>query len=245
VSSAPEALARARAALARRDVQVLFEDNHLLVLDKPTGLLSQGGQPGTTNLVEIVGAYRQAAEGKPGPGFVGLVHRLDQGASGVMVLAKTSKAAERLSRLLRERSDEIRKEYVAWVAGRPEAEGGTQSDLLLREGGRARRALVGEPGAKEARLTWRVEGRGPDAARVAVRILTGVRHQIRCQMALLGHPLLGDRRYGGPASSRLALHARRLSFPHPIGAEPLAFEAPVPAALRALDRALGIAPALP
>jgi 23S rRNA pseudouridine1911/1915/1917 synthase len=235
---------RARAAIERRGIRILAEDNHLLVLAKPAGLLSQGGPSGETSLVELVEAYRREAEGKSGRAFVGLVHRLDRNTSGVIVVAKTSKAAARLSRCFRERAAELEKTYLAWVVGRPVSDEGDLALRLAREGRVTRPASEGDEGAREARLSYRVEARSSAASRVRVRLDTGLPHQIRAQLAAAGHPLLGDPKYGGPPGPRLALHALSLAFPHPVGDAPLRFAAPVPSDLLALDRRLLLSPPL-
>ena len=131
----PAHVAAARRRLKRAGVEVLLEDNHLLVVNKPAGLLSQGGPRGETSLVELLEAYRREAEAKAGAAFVGLVHRLDRNVSGVVATAKTSKAASRLARLFRERDAALAKDYLAWVVGTPTAPGGELRSRLLREGG--------------------------------------------------------------------------------------------------------------
>jgi 23S rRNA pseudouridine1911/1915/1917 synthase len=240
-ASAPE-IEAARAWLADAGVLVLLEDNHLLALSKPPGLLAQGGPAGATSLVDLVGEYRRRAERKPAAGFVGLVHRLDRNASGAMVVAKTSKAAARLAALFRERSPALAKEYLAWVVGIPDPPRQALAHRLAREGRVTRAARPDEPDAREARLSFALEGRGPRAARLRVRLETGLPHQIRCQLALVGHPLHGDPRYGGPRASRLALHAARLAFPHPVGGDAVEVVAPVPPDLRRLDADLRVEP---
>jgi 23S rRNA pseudouridine1911/1915/1917 synthase len=234
----------ARASLAGSGVAVLLEDNHLLVVSKPAGLLSQGGPGAEASLVDVLGAYRRAAEGKPGAAFVGLVHRLDRNVSGVLVVAKTSKAAARLSALFRERDAGLAKTYLAWVAGVPAAAAGEAQDRLARADGVTRATDDDEEPARDAHLAWEVVGRGGTTARLQVRLHTGVTHQIRAQLAALGHPILGDTKYGGPAGRRPALHALRLAFPHPVGGAPVVAEAPVPPDLVLLDRRLGLRPSV-
>jgi 23S rRNA pseudouridine1911/1915/1917 synthase len=240
----PARVGTARAGLAREGVEVLLEDNHLLVVNKPAGLLSQGDASGERSLVDLLAAYRGAAEAKEGPGYVGLVHRLDRNVSGVLVTAKTSKAAARLSAALRTRDERLVKEYAAWVRGVPSAASGTLEARLARQGRTTRVLAEGddaEDGA-EARLTWTLVGRGADAARLLVRLETGVTHQIRAQLAQAGHALIGDVKYGGPPGPRVALHALRVSFPHPVGGAPVVVAAPLPRELLDLERRLGIVP---
>lgn len=255
----PDRAARARRGLARAGVTVLHEDNHLLVVVKPAGLLSQGGPAGQASLVEAVSAYRREAEGKPGAAFVGLVHRLDRNVSGVLVVAKTTKAASRLSALFRDRDAALRKTYLAWVAGVPREARGEARDRLERSGGVTRPVGGGGDGGgaggdeglgagetegqgRLAWLGWERDGAGPDAARLRVTLHSGATHQIRAQLAARGHPLQGDLKYGGPPGPRPALHAWQLAFPHPVGGGLVAFTAPVPPDLLRLDRRLGLRP---
>ena len=240
MTSAPEPRRRDAAnRLARHGVEVLFEDNHVLCVSKPAGLLSQGGPRGEASLPDLVAAYRREAEGKAGRAFVGLVHRLDRNVSGALVLAKTTKAASRLAATFRGREGLV-KSYLAWVGGVPEPRAGALVDRLARAGGMTHV----DAGGREARLGYVVEGTGPDSARVRVDLETGVTHQIRAQFASAGHPLVGDAKYGGRKGARPALHARRLAFPHPVGGAVVDVVAPVPEDLVALDRALRIRPPL-
>jgi 23S rRNA pseudouridine1911/1915/1917 synthase len=238
-------------ALARAGVLVLGEDHHVLGVSKGAGVLSQPGPAGVVSLVELVDAYRRASEGKPGRAFVGVVHRLDRNVSGAMVVAKTSKAASRLSAAFRER-DRVEKLYLAWTAGVPRDERGTLRSVLVRDLVRrvthARDAGEEEGDDDLAVLDYEVEARTGTAARLLVRLRTGQTHQIRAQLAREGLPLFGDVKYGGPPApprsgcDRPALHARRLVVPHPVGGAPVAIEAPVPDDLRRLDEVLRLAP---
>ena len=221
---------------------MLFEDNHLLCVSKPAGLLSQGGPPGERSLTDLLEAYRREAEHKQGRAYVGLVHRLDRNVSGAMVVAKTSKAAGRLSKLFRERHPELRKIYLAWVYRVPCEDHGELVHLLRREGGVTRLAGEGDPDAREARLTYEVVARGHHAARLRIKLDTGLGHQIRFQLSHVGHPLYGDAKYKGPGAKRVALHAAQLCFPHPVGGSPVVLGAPVPDDLRKVDTRLGLEP---
>jgi 23S rRNA-/tRNA-specific pseudouridylate synthase len=210
--------------------------------------LSQGDGSEAKSLVDLLAAYRREAEAKEGAAFVGLVHRLDRNVSGVVLTAKTSKAAARLARLFRERDGALEKRYLAWVVGVPQPTRGDLRSHLLRLGGLTRALDAGaeEDGeggaAREAHLLWERRGVGAKAARLEVRLHTGVTHQIRAQLAHAGHPLLGDVKYGGPRGPRIALHAWRLAFPHPVGGARTEVCAPVPADLLALDRRRKIEP---
>ena len=233
---------RARRHLAAAGVRVLFEDNHLLVVSKPAGLASQGGDGIDVHLVTHIDAYRREAEGKPGRAFVGLVHRLDRNVSGVLVLAKTSKAASRLTARFRARDEGLLKIYTAWVDGRVKADEGVLVNRLIRDAKVTRRAGSGDEGVREASLAWRVEGRGPRTSRLRIELGTGITHQIRAQLSLYGHPLVGDAKYGGSQGKRPALHASRLVFPHPVGGRKVDVAAPLPPQLRRLDKRKHIEP---
>lgn len=248
----PARLAAARRRLADAGATVLFEDRHVLGISKAPGLLSQPGPPGEASLVEAVEAYRQEAEQKPGRAFVGLVHRLDRNVSGAMIVAKTSKAASRISAAFRTREG-VEKVYLAWVAGEPpEARATLRSVLvrdLVRRVSRAREAEADDAEDDLAVLDYEVQARGAVSARLLVRLRTGQTHQIRVQLARERLPLLGDRKYGGPPTpegarcERPALHARRLVLAHPVEEGTICLEAPLPDDLRRLDRALRLDPA--
>lgn len=251
----PAALAAARRRLAAAGVTVLVEDHLLLGVAKAAGVLSQPGPEGVVSLVELLGDYRRDVEGKPGRAFVGVVHRLDRNVSGALVVAKSSKAASRLSEAFRGR-DRVEKTYLAWVTRGPAADAGALRGTLVRDDARrVSRMVRGDDGeadddgdGREARLEFVVEARTAAAARLRIALRTGATHQIRAQCADAGFPLLGDVKYGGPpglGSARIdrpALHARRLVVPHPVGGAPVTVDAPVPDDLARLDRALGLRP---
>lgn len=257
----PAALAAARRRLAGAGVVVVAEDHLLLGVAKAAGVLSQPGPEGVVSLVELLGDYRRDVEGKPGRAFVGIVHRLDRNVSGALVVAKSSKAASRLSAAFRAR-DQVEKTYLAWVTRGPDADAGELRGTLVRDDARRVSRMVAAPSddaeagddappdgeGREARLDFTVEARGGGAARLRIALRTGATHQIRAQCAAAGFPLLGDGKYGGPAGlasariDRPALHARRLVVPHPVGGAPVEIEAAVPDDLRRLDRALGMRP---
>ncbi len=226
---------KARRRLRRAGATVLYEDNHLIGLSKSAGLLSQGGPKGVISLPELLDAYRGEAEGKPGRAYIGLVQRLDRNVSGVMIVAKTSKAAGRLSKLFRDRSPELKKTYLAWVERVPEEDHAELVHVLRRDSGITRIAAPGDDDGREARLSYDVVARGHRAARLQIALGTGLPHQIRCQLAFVGHPILGDLKYGGEPAKRPALHAYRLEFPHPIGGKILTVEAPIPTDLVKID----------
>ena len=199
---------------------------------------------GDTDLVTLAKAYLKARFDKPGNVFVGLVHRLDRPTSGVMVLARTSKAASRLSDQFRERGPD--KTYLAIAEGRLGDTGGwieREDGILPMPAGGVRVVPVGSTGSQAARLRVRTLAHERGRSLVEVELLTGRKHQIRAQLAALGAPVLGDFRYGHPTpfaeGHGIALHAVRLSVDHPTQKERMTFVAPPPAAWRGtFDRAV-------
>jgi 23S rRNA-/tRNA-specific pseudouridylate synthase len=212
--------------------RVVHLDNHLLVVVKPPGLLAQADRTGDADVVSLAKAYLKARFERPGDVFVGLVHRLDRPASGLMALARTSKAAARLTDAFKAR--EVEKRYLAVVEGALDG-AGERTDWIRKVNARIRLVPEGAPEAKEARMRWRAlarDGSGPAARTlVEVELLTGRPHQARLQLAALGTPILGDFKHGARtrfADAAVALHAWRLAFAHPVRRAPCAFEAPPP-----------------
>jgi len=208
--------------------KIIFEDNHLLVVDKPAGMLAQGDRTGDRTLLDVCRQDLKERYAKPGNVYLGLVHRLDRPVSGVMLLAKTSKAAGRMSKQFREGT--VQKTYLAVVSGEPSPEAGELRHWLGAKGGRDGRTPVlseSNPMARESVLSYRVIESTGDESLVEVRPLTGRRHQIRAQLAAAGHPILGDVKYGSASrlpERRIALHAMRLEASHPISGDPMVFE---------------------
>lgn len=210
---------------------VLFEDNHLLVVNKPAGLLVQGDQTGDLPLVDRGKAYLKEKYDKPGAVFLGVVHRLDRPVSGVVVLARTSKALSRMNKLFRER--ETVKTYIAIVAKKPQLEEGVLVHWLRKDEIRNRTTAFPEDtaGAMQAELAYRFVGHTGKYWLVRIIPKTGRPHQIRVQLAAMGCPIVGDIKYGGePAFGYrgIYLHARRLEFVHPVKKELVSFTAPFP-----------------
>jgi 23S rRNA pseudouridine1911/1915/1917 synthase len=217
-------------------LDVVFEDNHCLAVNKPAGLLSQGDISGDPNLVELAANYLRTRYGKPGNVYVGLLHRLDRPTSGVVLLAKTSKAASRLSAQFRAGS--IIKIYWAMVEGTPQSQHGEWVDLLAKDTRQNRSAVLAEdePAAKVARVSFQVLDHEKGVTKLELRPSTGRSHQLRVQLAERGMPIVGDTKYGARSRlraadgrSRIALHARRLIFTHPTRREEIVVDAPVPA----------------
>jgi RluA family pseudouridine synthase len=209
-------------------MHVIYEDNHLLVVNKPAGQLVQGDQTGRGTLLEEARAWLKEKYAKPGKVFLGLVHRLDRPASGVVVLARTSKAAARLSEEIR--SHRPRKLYWAKVAGEVPAEG-SWNDRIERDEFSSR--IVAAPAGKEARLSYRRLASADGVSLVEIALETGRHHQIRVQFAHRGFPILGDRRYGSQrffTDDAIALHARSMIIRHPTLGEEMHFVAEPPAA---------------
>lgn len=209
---------------------VLFEDNHLLVIVKPPGIPTMGVAAGKPSVIDMARRYLQRKYQKPGNVYLGIVSRLDTPVSGVLVLARTSKAAARLNDLFRGRA--VEKTYWAIVRGQPRPGSGTLVDHLAEHPRHRRVDAVdaSAAGAKEARLHYRVRHKIGRFALLEVTLDTGRKHQIRAQLSRRGHPIVGDRKYGSsdPFPAGIALHARRLAFTHPVRGTPLELIAPLP-----------------
>ncbi len=218
------------------NLDVLYEDNHCLAVNKPAGLPSQADVSGDPSLVDLATLYLKSRYNKPGNVYVGLLHRLDRPTSGVVLLAKTSKAASRLSAQFR--AGTISKLYWAIVEGRPLEEEGEWLDFLEKDARRNRTGVVltESSSSKEARVAFRVARRSGGVTMLELRPATGRSHQLRVQLARRGLPIVGDRKYGATTELkaldgqfRIALHARRLTFTHPTRPEAISVDAPVPA----------------
>lgn len=217
------------------NLDVLYEDNHCLAVNKPAGLLAQGDVTGDLSLVDLASSYLKTKYQKPGNVYVGLVHRLDRPTSGIILLARTSKAASRLSEQFRLGS--IEKIYHAVIDGSCPEDSGEWNDTLWKDEERnvVRVVPPNTPGGQEARLAFRVLGRFPRTTQLELRPITGRSHQIRVQLAARGCPIVGDRKYGAVSTlrmsddrPRIALHAQQLTFTHPTRGEVLSVSAPVP-----------------
>ena len=217
-------------------LHVLYEDNHLIAVDKPAGLPTMGVTADRPSLVTLVKEYLKRKYHKPGNVYLGVVSRLDAPVSGVVVFARTSKAARRLNEQFRQR--EVEKSYLAVVEGVIEPPQGVCTQQIARDERHQRMQVVeaGQADAKEARLSYRRIATARGKSLLAVELETGRKHQIRLQLSERGHPILGDRKYGSAQAfpAGIALHARRLVIAHPVTQQPLEFCAPPPAAWKKL-----------
>jgi 23S rRNA pseudouridine1911/1915/1917 synthase len=212
-------------------IHIIHEDNHLLVVNKAAGILVQGDATGDTPLVELGKAYIKERYGKPGNVFLGVPHRIDRPVSGLVVFARTSKALSRLTEAFRTRS--VRKEYWALTARRPPADAGTLRHWLVKdESSNSVRAFPKQrDGAKEAVLDYKLQRVFDHFHLLEVFPVTGRPHQIRVQLMAMGCPIRGDLKYNYPepnADRNISLHARSITFEHPVTRDELTLTAPVP-----------------
>lgn len=214
--------------------RILYEDNHLLVVNKKVGEIVQGDKTSDEPLTETYKAFIAQRDVKPGQVFMGLPHRLDRPVSGIVVLAKTSKSLERLNAMFRD--GDVKKVYWALVCREPSEKERLLEGMLWRNE-KQNKSYICRPGAvrkdaKLAKLIYRYMDKTERYFLLEVELLTGRHHQIRCQLADMGCPIKGDLKYGAPRSNPdggISLHARRITFTHPVKKEPLTIEAPVPA----------------
>jgi len=214
-----------------KNLQILYEDNHLIILNKRVGDIVQGDKTGDIPLSEIVKQYLAEKYNKPGAAFLGVVHRIDRPTSGIVIFAKTSKALSRLNKMLVDKT--IQKTYWAVVQDRVEL---TEDTLVnyLRKNEKNNKASVYDTeteGTKKAVLHYKVIKYLDKYTLLEIDLETGRHHQIRSQLAHLGHPVKGDVKYGFKrpnADAGIHLHARRLSLVHPVSKELLEIEAPLP-----------------
>lgn len=213
-------------------MNVLYEDNHIIVVNKQSGEIVQGDKTGDTPLSDIVKAYLKEKYNKPGNVFLGVVHRLDRPVSGIVLFAKTSKALPRLNKLFAGH-EKVRKTYWAIVANKPPQESGTLTHWLTRnEKTNTAKAYDREvPNSKKAVLDYQLIAASDRYYLLEIQLHTGRHHQIRCQLAKIGCPIKGDLKYGAPRSNpdgSICLHARHLELEHPVSHEIISITAPVP-----------------
>ncbi len=211
--------------------QVLYEDNHLLIINKPAGVLVQGDVTGDKPLVEMAKEYIGKKYQKPGDVFLGVVHRLDRPVSGVVVFARTSKSLERMNALFRNK--ETQKTYWALVATRPARTEGTLVHWLVKDERKNKTTAYSRenPAGLRSELNYKVIDSKSGYYLIEVNPITGRPHQIRVQLASMDCPIVGDVKYGSEISSpdgSIGLHARKLRFIHPVRKEPLEISAKLP-----------------
>jgi 23S rRNA pseudouridine1911/1915/1917 synthase len=212
-------------------VPILFEDNHLLVVNKRVSDIVQGDQTGDMSLDRILKEYLKVRESKPGEVFLGIPHRLDRPVSGVVIFAKTSKALSRMARLFKEK--QVEKIYHAVVQQCPDPESGVLEHYLTRNTKQNKSYAHDRevPGSKWARLQYRKLASSDHYHLLEVTLETGRHHQIRAQLAAAGSIIKGDRKYGarrGNKNGGISLHARKIAFIHPVKKEPVEIIAPYP-----------------
>ena len=218
---------------------VLYEDNHIIAVNKTCNEIVQGDKTGDTPLSEIVKAYIKEKYNKPGEVFLGVTHRLDRPTSGVVLFARTSKALTRLNEMFREKSavshqpSAITKTYWAIVQGAPKLPEARLENWLVRNEAQ-NKSYITKPGAKEAKqaiLSYKTLAKGENYTLLEVNLETGRHHQIRCQLAAIGCPIKGDLKYGAKRSNPdggICLHARQIEFIHPVSKQDICITAPVP-----------------
>lgn len=210
---------------------VLYEDNHLIIVNKNSSEIVQGDKTGDKPLVDVVKDYIKEKYHKPGNVFLGVVHRLDRPVSGLVVFARTSKALTRLNEMFR--TKEVHKTYWAIVGNRPAAPEGELIHWLVRNERQNKSYAYDKEvqGSKKAILDYRLIGQSDRYFLLEINLKTGRHHQIRCQLAKMGCPIKGDLKYGAPRSNpdgSICLHARRITFIHPVSKKEIDVEAPLP-----------------
>ena len=211
-------------------MQLLYEDNHLIIVNKAVGEIVQYDPSGDMPLEEQVRAYIKEKYHKPGQVYLGVVHRIDRPVSGVVLFARTGKALSRLNRMMQDR--QIEKTYWAVVKDLPPDAQGTLTHYILRDTRNNRSYCYDTPRgeAREAVMHYRLLASSDRYHLLEIRLETGRHHQIRCQLAHIGCPIKGDLKYGAPRSNPdggICLHARTLRMVHPVRKEEIVFEAPV------------------
>ena len=210
---------------------VVYEDNHIIVVNKTASEIVQGDKTGDTPLSETVKQYLKEKYNKPGNVFLGVTHRLDRPVSGLVVFAKTSKALSRLNDMFR--NGEVKKTYWAIVKNRPQELEGELTNWLVRNEKQNKSYAYDKEvkDSKKAVLCYKTIAHSQNYHLLEVDLKTGRHHQIRCQLAKMGCPIKGDLKYGSPRSNpdgSICLHARRIAFIHPVSKESIEIEAPVP-----------------
>lgn len=212
-------------------MQVIYEDNHIIVVNKAPGEIVQGDKTGDTPLSETVKQWIKETHAKPGNVFLGVVHRLDRPVGGLVVFAKTSKALTRLNEMFR--NGDVHKTYWALSRNLPPKESDTLTHYIttVERNNRSYASDKPKAGAKEARLSYRLLARGERFNLLEINLMTGRKHQIRVQMSAIGCTIRGDLKYGDKRSNpdgSISLIARHISFIHPVSGKEIDLTAPVP-----------------
>lgn len=210
---------------------VVYEDNHLIIVNKSSSEIVQGDKTGDKPLSETVKEYIKEAYAKPGNVFLGVVHRLDRPVSGLVMFARTGKALARLNDMFR--TGEVHKTYWAIVGNEPSQREGTLVNWLVRNEKQNKSYAYDRevPNSKKAILDYRLIGKSDNYFLIEVNLKTGRHHQIRCQLAKMGCPIKGDLKYGAKRSNRdgsISLLARSMEFIHPVSKKKILVEAPLP-----------------
>jgi len=210
---------------------VLYEDNHLIAVNKTCSEIVQGDKTGDKPLSEVIKQWLKEKYNKQGDAFIGVIHRLDRPVSGVVVFAKTSKALERMNEMFRQ--GEIKKTYWAIVKARPPQNEAELTHYLVRneKQNKSYASDTEKQGSQKAILSYKLIAKSDNYFLLEIDLKTGRHHQIRCQLAKIGCPIKGDLKYGFDRSNKdggISLHARKISFIHPVSKETVTIIAPVP-----------------
>ena len=200
-------------------LNILYEDNHIIVVVKPVGILSQSDITGDSDMLSLIKDYLKIKYNKPGNVYLGLVHRLDRPVTGIMVFAKTSKAAARLNEQIKNK--QMHKSYYAIIHGNMDIKEGTLTDKIEKLSNK--KVLLNTPSGKEAILNYKVIKEKDNLSLVDINLITGRYHQIRLQFSSRGYPLYGDGLYGNKNEGDVALFSYKLSFIHPTTKENMCF----------------------
>lgn len=212
-------------------MQVIYEDNHIIVVNKEAGEIVQGDKTGDKPLSETVKEYIKEKYNKPGNVFLGVVHRLDRPVSGLVIFARTSKALQRLNKMFS--NGEVHKTYWAITQNTPEKPEGTLVNMIVRNEKQNKSYAYDKevPNSKKAILEYKVIGHSDRYALIEVHLMTGRHHQIRCQLSHIGCPIKGDLKYGAKRSNpdgSISLLSRHVEFVHPISKKLISLDSPLP-----------------
>ena len=212
-------------------MDVVYEDNHIIIVNKEVGEIVQGDKTGDTPLSEIVKAWLKETHAKPGNVFLGVTHRLDRPVAGLVIFAKTSKALARLNDMFR--NGEIHKTYWAISRNCPDPAEGALTHYITtdQKTNKSKAHTSPRPDAKEARLEYKLLSKSDRYNLIEVKLLTGRKHQIRVQLSAIGCPIKGDLKYGDKRSNPgggISLLARKIEFTHPVSKQNICVEAPLP-----------------